>query len=87
MVPQVIAALKNYGREDIMVIVGGVIPSQDYQFLFDAGAVGVGMGSALCGKDITTPAGEDYEEQFKTAKKSWAEHGKAAAQTALDTLQ
>jgi methylmalonyl-CoA mutase len=37
----VIAELKKYGREDIMVVVGGVIPSQDYQFLFDAGAVAV----------------------------------------------
>jgi methylmalonyl-CoA mutase len=41
LVPQVIAELKKYGREDIMVVVGGVIPSQDYQFLFDAGAVAV----------------------------------------------
>ena len=41
LVPQVIEELRNYGREDIMVIVGGVIPSQDYQFLFDAGAVAV----------------------------------------------
>ena len=41
LVPQVIAELKRYDREDIMVIVGGVIPSQDYQFLFDAGAVGI----------------------------------------------
>ena len=41
LVPQVIEELKKYGREDIMVIVGGVIPPQDYQFLFNAGAVGV----------------------------------------------
>ncbi|MGB5417609.1 methylmalonyl-CoA mutase [Algibacter sp.] len=41
LVPQVIDALKAYGRDDIMVIVGGVIPKQDYQYLFDAGAVGV----------------------------------------------
>jgi methylmalonyl-CoA mutase len=27
---------KKYGREDIMVVVGGVIPAQDYQYLFDA---------------------------------------------------
>ena len=48
LVPQVIAALKNYGREDIMVIVGGVIPAQDYQFLFDAGAVGIfGPGTKI----------------------------------------
>jgi methylmalonyl-CoA mutase len=48
LVPQVIAELKNYGREDIMVIVGGVIPHQDYQFLFDAGAVAVfGPGTKI----------------------------------------
>jgi len=48
LVPQVIAELKTYGREDIMVIVGGVIPAQDYQFLFDAGAVGVfGPGTKI----------------------------------------
>ncbi len=48
LVPQVIEELKNYGREDIMVIVGGVIPAQDYQFLFDAGAVGVfGPGTKI----------------------------------------
>ncbi|MDG1038890.1 MAG: methylmalonyl-CoA mutase, partial [Polaribacter sp.] len=48
LVPQVIAALKKYSREDIMVIVGGVIPAQDYQFLFDAGAVGIfGPGTKI----------------------------------------
>ncbi|WP_082868055.1 methylmalonyl-CoA mutase [Tenacibaculum ovolyticum] len=48
LVPQVIGELKKYGREDIMVIVGGVIPAQDYQFLFDAGAVGVfGPGTKI----------------------------------------
>lgn len=48
LVPQVIEELKNYEREDIMVIVGGVIPAQDYQFLFDAGAVGVyGPGTKI----------------------------------------
>ncbi|MGM5469975.1 methylmalonyl-CoA mutase [Flavobacteriaceae bacterium LMO-SS05] len=48
LVPQVIEALKTYGREDIMVIVGGVIPKQDYQFLFDAGAVAVfGPGTKI----------------------------------------
>ena len=41
LVPQVIEELKKLGREDIMVIVGGVIPSADYEFLFDAGAVAV----------------------------------------------
>jgi len=48
LVPQVVEELKKYGREDIMVIVGGVIPAQDYQFLFDAGAVGVfGPGTKI----------------------------------------
>ncbi|TXE09928.1 methylmalonyl-CoA mutase [Seonamhaeicola algicola] len=48
LVPQVIEALKNYGRDDIMVIVGGVIPKQDYQFLFDAGAIAVfGPGTKI----------------------------------------
>ncbi len=48
LVPQVIAELKKHDREDIMVIVGGVIPAQDYQFLFDAGAVAVfGPGTKI----------------------------------------
>ena len=48
LVPQVIEELKKYGREDIMVVVGGVIPAQDYQFLFDAGAVAVfGPGTKI----------------------------------------
>ncbi len=48
LVPAVIQELKNYGREDIMVIVGGVIPKQDYQFLFDAGAIAVfGPGTKI----------------------------------------
>ena len=41
LVPAVIAELKKLGREDILVYVGGVIPHQDYQFLFDAGAIAV----------------------------------------------
>ena len=54
LVPQVIAELKKYGREDIMVIVGGVIPAQDYQFLFDAGAVAVfGPGTKISDAAIT----------------------------------
>ena len=48
LVPQVIDELKKYGRQDIMVIVGGVIPKQDYQFLFDAGAVAIfGPGTKI----------------------------------------
>ncbi|NNK21426.1 MAG: methylmalonyl-CoA mutase, partial [Flavobacteriaceae bacterium] len=48
LVPQVLEALKEYGRDDIMVIVGGVIPKQDYDFLFNAGAVAVyGPGTKI----------------------------------------
>jgi len=48
LVPQVIEELKKYGREDIMVVVGGVIPAQDYQYLFDAGAVAIfGPGTKI----------------------------------------
>ncbi|UTW66058.1 methylmalonyl-CoA mutase [bacterium SCSIO 12643] len=41
LVPQVIAELKKYDREDIMVIAGGVIPQQDYEFLYEAGVLGI----------------------------------------------
>jgi methylmalonyl-CoA mutase len=48
LAPQVIEELKALGREDIMVIVGGVIPAQDYQFLYDAGVVGIfGPGTVI----------------------------------------
>ncbi len=48
LVPQVIDELKKLGREDIMVIVGGVIPSQDYDFLYQAGAVAIfGPGTKI----------------------------------------
>jgi methylmalonyl-CoA mutase len=43
--------LKELGREDVLVIVGGVIPAQDYQELYDAGAVAVfgpGTSVSLC---------------------------------------
>lgn len=41
LVPETIAALKAIGREDILVVVGGVIPQKDYEFLFDAGVAAV----------------------------------------------
>jgi methylmalonyl-CoA mutase len=48
LVPELIAELKNLGREDIMVIAGGVIPQQDYDFLFKAGVFGVyGPGTKI----------------------------------------
>ncbi len=48
LVPQVIGELKKLGREDIMVIAGGVIPVQDYEFLYKAGVVAVfGPGTSV----------------------------------------
>ncbi|HPG34030.1 MAG TPA: methylmalonyl-CoA mutase, partial [Lentimicrobium sp.] len=48
LVPQVIEELKKLGREDIMVIVGGVIPHQDYDFLYKAGAMAIfGPGTVI----------------------------------------
>ena len=48
LVPDTIAALKSIGRDDIMVIVGGVIPPQDYKYLFDQGVAAVfGPGTII----------------------------------------
>lgn len=48
LVPQVIEELKKLGREDIMVIVGGVIPPQDYDFLYKSGAMAIfGPGTVI----------------------------------------
>ena len=55
LVPQVIAELKKYGRDDIMVVAGGVITQQDYDFLFNAGVsfvFGPGTIIAKSAKDI-----------------------------------
>ncbi|MEN2281371.1 methylmalonyl-CoA mutase [Algoriphagus sp. SE2] len=48
LVPQLIEALKDLGRPDIMVVAGGVIPAKDYDFLFNAGVTDVfGPGTVL----------------------------------------
>jgi len=48
LVPQLIDELRTLGRDDILVVVGGVIPPQDYEFLYRAGAVGVyGPGTVI----------------------------------------
>ncbi|MFO7370392.1 MAG: methylmalonyl-CoA mutase [Bacteroidales bacterium] len=48
LVPQVIDELQKLGRDDIMVIVGGVIPAQDYDFLYKSGVVGIfGPGTSV----------------------------------------
>lgn len=48
LIPQVIAALKQHERGDIMVVAGGVIPQQDYDFLYQVGVAGVfGPGTVI----------------------------------------
>jgi len=55
LVPEVIDALKTSGRDDIMVIVGGVVPKKDYQILFELGVAaifGPGTNISLAAKEI-----------------------------------
>jgi methylmalonyl-CoA mutase len=53
LVPQIVSELKKLGREDIMVIVGGVIPAQDYDALYKAGAVAIfGPGTSVMGASV-----------------------------------
>ncbi|HEX2977272.1 MAG TPA: methylmalonyl-CoA mutase [Bacteroidales bacterium] len=48
LIPQVISELRNLGREDILVVAGGVIPSNDYQFLYDTGVIAIfGPGTSI----------------------------------------
>lgn len=48
LVPQLIDELKNLERDDILVFVGGIIPHQDYEFLYDAGVAGIfGPGTKI----------------------------------------
>ncbi|MDL2243855.1 methylmalonyl-CoA mutase, partial [Bacteroidales bacterium OttesenSCG-928-J19] len=54
LVPQVIAELKKLGREDIIVIAGGVIPAQDYDYLYQAGVAAIfGPGSPVSKAAVT----------------------------------
>ncbi len=64
LVPKVIAELKKLGRDDIMVIAGGVIPRQDYDFLYEAGVFGV-FGP---GTKISTAAQEILELLIKSVE-------------------
>ena len=55
LVPQVIEELQKLGRPDIMVIAGGVIPAQDYDYLYQAGVAaifGPGNSVAKCASQI-----------------------------------
>lgn len=48
LVPELSSELKKHGRDDIMIVVGGVIPSQDYQFLLENGATAIfGPGTVI----------------------------------------
>ena len=48
LIPQVIGELKKLGREDILVVAGGIIPPQDYKFLYDSGVVAIfGPGTSI----------------------------------------
>ncbi len=48
LIPALVEALKKEGGEDILVVVGGVIPPNDHEFLYNAGAVGVfGPGTVI----------------------------------------
>lgn len=65
LIPKVIKELKKRGRDDIMVIAGGVIPVQDYQFLYDSGVAaifGPGSSVAYAGKKILEILIASYEE-------------------------
>ncbi len=65
LVPQVIEELKKLGREDIMVIAGGVIPPQDYDFLYREGVVaifGPGTSVAKAGRKILEILIEAFKE-------------------------
>ena len=63
LAPQLVAALKDAGADDILVICGGVIPQQDYQFLYDAGV------KAIFGPGTNIPkAAEDILDLIRKAR-------------------
>jgi methylmalonyl-CoA mutase len=69
-VPAIIEALKAQGADDIIVFVGGVIPQQDYDFLYEAGVKGIyGPG---------TPIPASAKDVLEQIKRSLAEHRAAA---------
>lgn len=65
LLPQLVEELEKRGRGDIMVIAGGVIPAQDYQYLYDAGAAAIfGPGSLLpaCAREILVKLNERLDD-------------------------
>mgnify|MGYP000673942262 FL=1 len=64
LVPAIIAELKKQGADDIIVFVGGVIPRQDYEFLYEAGVKGIyGPGTPI------PASAKDVLEQIRLAQK------------------
>jgi methylmalonyl-CoA mutase len=64
LVPAIVAALKEQGADDIIVFVGGVIPKQDYEFLYEAGVKGIyGPGTPI------PASAKDVLEQIRKALK------------------
>ncbi len=66
LVPQLIEALAKIGRDDIMVIAGGVIPARDYDFLYKAGVAGIfGPGTIIsaAAQEILKKLIKEYEEE------------------------
>ncbi len=71
LIPQLISELKKAGREDILVVAGGVIPEKDYAFLYDAGCVGIfgpGTKISLAAQDILSILIEGYSEEGDNLK-------------------
>ena len=76
LVPEAIAELKRFGREDILVFVGGVIPPRDYEYLYEAGVAGVfGPGTVIPGLRAADSGSADGERACRLA---WLESIAAA---------
>ena len=66
LMPQLCEELKKLGREDIMVVIGGVIPAQDYDYLYEHGAAAIfGPGTIIpvCAKKVLELLEERLEEE------------------------
>ena len=66
LVPDVIDALASYGRDDILVVVGGVIPHGDYEYLYDHGVAGIfgpGTNIAEAAAQILDVLMDQYPEE------------------------
>jgi methylmalonyl-CoA mutase len=64
LIPALIEALAGYGRQDIKVIAGGVIPPQDYDYLYQRGVVGIyGPGTPMLSsvRDVLSKISENHD--------------------------